>query len=191
LDGDFNADYLRRLSLGDPETERNFCSYFGDLLQIRLGSQFKDTNWVDDVRQETLFRVLRTVRANPSKIHRPESLGSYVLSVSRNIVLERFKSEGKYTSSEEEALERADPSMDQEGDMITAERQVLVRRLLEEMPGRDRLLLTEVFMEERDKDEICRTYAVDRGYLRVLVFRARQRFRDLMEKRIFEKVAED
>jgi len=53
----------------------------------------------------------------------------------------------------------------------------IVRRVLDELPERDRRLLREVFFEERDKDEVCRTFGVDRNYLRVLLHRAKQSFR--------------
>ena len=35
-----------------------------------------------------------------------------------------------------------------------------------------------LFFEERDKDEICRELNVDRNYLRVLLHRAKSKFRD-------------
>jgi RNA polymerase sigma-70 factor (ECF subfamily) len=35
-----------------------------------------------------------------------------------------------------------------------------------------------LFFEERDKDDICRTLNVDRNYLRVLLHRAKAKFRD-------------
>ena len=36
---------------------------------------------------------------------------------------------------------------------------------------------SRLFVEERDKDDICRSLQIDRGYLRVLLHRAKQRFR--------------
>ena len=42
LDGpNFNEDYLRRLIEGDQETERQFTSYFSDLLRIKLRSRLR------------------------------------------------------------------------------------------------------------------------------------------------------
>jgi RNA polymerase sigma-70 factor (ECF subfamily) len=52
-----------------------------------------------------------------------------------------------------------------------------VRETLDELPERDRRVLREVFLEERDKDAVCRDFNVDREYLRVLVLRAKERFR--------------
>jgi RNA polymerase sigma-70 factor (ECF subfamily) len=39
--------------------------------------------------------------------------------------------------------------------------------------------LREIFLEEKDKDEVCRDFGVDRDYLRVLLHRAKQSFKSL------------
>ena len=57
-----------------------------------------------------------------------------------------------------------------------------IREILEAMPERDRRLLREIFLEERDKDEVCRDFGVDRDYLRVLLHRAKQSFKSLYVK---------
>jgi len=57
-----------------------------------------------------------------------------------------------------------------------------VREILEEMPERDRRLLREIFLEERDKDQVCHDFGVDREYLRVLLHRAKQSFKALYLK---------
>jgi RNA polymerase sigma-70 factor (ECF subfamily) len=57
-----------------------------------------------------------------------------------------------------------------------------VRQILDEMPERDRELLRAIFLEEKEKDAVCHEFGVDRDYLRVLVHRAKDRFRALYEK---------
>jgi RNA polymerase sigma-70 factor (ECF subfamily) len=47
---------------------------------------------------------------------------------------------------------------------------------------KDRDLLTAIFLDERDKDEVCREFGVDRDYLRVLVYRAKSHFRQKCHK---------
>jgi RNA polymerase sigma-70 factor (ECF subfamily) len=46
------------------------------------------------------------------------------------------------------------------------------------MPEKDRKILSWLFFEERDKGEICANLRVDREYLRVLLHRAKARFRE-------------
>ena len=52
-----------------------------------------------------------------------------------------------------------------------------VREILLDLPVRDRSLLKAVFLDERDREEICREFGVDREYLRVLLHRAKQDFK--------------
>ena len=60
----FDAAYLQRLRDGDPETERHFCAYFGELILIKVRARPGWYALADDVRQETFLRVLRTLRSN-------------------------------------------------------------------------------------------------------------------------------
>ena len=62
--------------------------------------------------------------------------------------------------------------------MLANEQQVMVKAALEGLPEKDRELLRWLFYDERDKDEICRELNIDRGYLRVLLHRAKARFRE-------------
>ena len=39
-----------------------------------------------------------------------------------------------------------------------------------------------LFLEEKEKEEICREFHVERDYLRVLLYRAKEKFRGLYEK---------
>ena len=57
-----------------------------------------------------------------------------------------------------------------------------LREILDQLAERDRRLLRDVFLEERDKDEVCRDFGVDREYLRVLLHRAKQSFKSSYRK---------
>jgi len=85
----FDADYVRRLINSDPETERDFASYFGELLAIKLRSRLRAPEVIQDVTQETFLRVLKTLRE--SGIENPEALGSFVNSVCTNVLFEVYR----------------------------------------------------------------------------------------------------
>jgi RNA polymerase sigma-70 factor (ECF subfamily) len=59
-----------------------------------------------------------------------------------------------------------------------------VREILLDLEPRDRLLLKAVFLDERDRDEVCREFGVERDYLRVLLHRAKQEFKSEYVKRL-------
>jgi RNA polymerase sigma-70 factor, ECF subfamily len=57
------------------------------------------------------------------------------------------------------------------------------------MPVRDSSILKAVFLDERDREEICREIGVDREYLRVLLHRAKQDFKAEYLKSLGGKVS--
>jgi len=82
----------------------------------------------------------------------------------------------------EDAHQLADTRMNSEGSLVTRERKELVRDVMGELADKDQQILRAVFLEETDKSEICTRFQVDRDYLRVLVYRAKNRFRDALER---------
>ena len=72
---------------------------------------------------------------------------------------------------------------DPERELVTAENQNRVRSLVAELAPMDRRILKALYLEEREKDSVCREFGVTRGYLRVLLHRAKERFRQLTNAR--------
>ena len=58
----------------------------------------------------------------------------------------------------------------------------MVRSILEELPEKDRRILRAIFLEDADKCDVCQRFDVNRDYLRVLVHRAKIRFREALDK---------
>ena len=116
-------------------------------------------------------------------LRNPERLGAYVNAVCNNVLLETYRDHKRHGQPDEEAPEQADWRPDPESEFVTEERKRLVRDVLSELNAKDRELLTAAFLQERDKDEICKELGVDGDYLRVLLHRARGRFRQVLMKR--------
>jgi RNA polymerase sigma-70 factor (ECF subfamily) len=174
----FDGDYVARLIAEDPETERHFTAYFGDLLSLKLRSRLRSPELAEDARQETFVRVLVALKKKGS-LENPEGLGAFVNAVCNNVLLETYRSGGRTTPLEDEAAETTpadEPSV--ESRVLKFEERVKVRDAIAELPQKDKDLLRWLFFEDRDKDEICRELEIDRQYLRVLLHRAKQRFRE-------------
>lgn len=175
----FDEPYLERLRAGDFRTQEHFVSYFGELIQLKLRSRLRSPQAIEDVRQETFARVFAALREE-GKIRQPERLGSYVNSTCRNVLLEHYRSASRSTPLEDEDdQDFPDQRIDFIGAIAAKQMEKKVQQILDELPERDRRLLRAVFLEERDKDEVCRELGVDRDYLRVLLHRAKQAFKAL------------
>jgi len=174
---EFDRAYMERLIAGDPETERHFTRYFGDLLSLKLRSRLRSREQIDDAKQETFTRVLTSLKRKGG-VKAPEALGAFVNSVCNNVVFEMYRS-GARTLPLEEDFDAADERQPGADTAIGAgEDRARVRAALAALPQKERDLLTWLFFEGRDKDQICRDLAVDRDYLRVLLHRAKNRFRE-------------
>jgi RNA polymerase sigma-70 factor (ECF subfamily) len=171
----FDGDYIQRLVAEDPETERHFTEYFGDLLGLKLRSRLRSAALVEDARQETFLRVLAALKSGG--LASPGSLGAFVNSVCNNVLFETYRASARATSldDEEDEPETGEPSV--EWRVMKSEEQARVREAIADLPQKDRDLIRWLFFEERNKDDVCRELNVDREYLRVLFHRAKQRFR--------------
>jgi len=176
----FDESYLQRLRGGDFPTEQHFVDYFGQLLLIKLRSRLRSPQAADDIRQETFMRVLKAVRTG--SIRSAEGLGSFVNSICNNVLQEHYRSFDRAVPQDETSLDPPDTSIDLEGMLVAKETREHVRHALSMLSEKDRRLLRMLFFEERNKDEICVDFGVDRDYLRVLVYRAKQNFRMLYER---------
>jgi RNA polymerase sigma-70 factor (ECF subfamily) len=175
----FDESYVERLRAGDFRTQEHFVAYFSELIQLKLRSRLHSPQAIEDVRQETFVRVFAALRS----LRQPERLGAFVNSTCNNVLLEYYRSSSRSSSLEdEEEKDLPAISVDIVGAVAAKQMQQKVREILEELPEKDRRILREVFLEERDKDEVCRDFGVDRDYLRVLLHRAKLSFKSMYLK---------
>ena len=130
------------------------------------------------------MRVLVSLRQKRNLEH-PERLGAFVNAVCNNVLLEMGRT-ARRTVPLSDVADPDNPSAvtgeTPETTLVTAEQQARVRDTLDQLPERDRRLLRQVFLEEEDKDAVCKEFGVDREYLRVLLHRAKARFRQAYQQ---------
>ncbi len=180
----FDAGYIESLCAGDPGTEEHFVGYFTELLHLKLRSRLQSRQAIEDVRQETFARVLAVLRKEGS-LRQPERLGAFVNTVCNNVLLEHYRSSSRSQSIDEEGQpEPAATGIDVMDYVAAKQLRAKVHEILMNLPSREQELLKAVFLDERDRDEVCREFGVDREYLRVLLYRAKQEFKTEYVKRI-------
>jgi RNA polymerase sigma-70 factor (ECF subfamily) len=188
----FDSVYLEQLRAGDYRTQEHFVSYFSELIRLKLGKRLHSRPEIEDARQETFTRVLSALRRDDG-VRQPERLGAFVNSVCNNVLLEHYRSASQEApgAEEEAAANIPDPALSAVDIIANREIQRKVRHILDELPEKDRRLIKEVFLDERDKDEVCRDLGVDREYLRVLLHRAKKSFKSLYLKKMKERALQE
>lgn len=186
---EFDKEYVDRLRAGDAQTEGHFVAYFGQLLRVLLRARMLPPDRVEDLTQETFRRVLVALR-NEGAVRQPERFGAFVNSICKNVLHEDVRKDRRNEPLNDAHFEIPAKLPDAHAELVTRESREQVRKILDAMPRRDRDLLREIFFLEKDKDEICRERGVDREYLRVLLHRAKTRFRAEFEALTLPKRAQ-
>jgi RNA polymerase sigma-70 factor (ECF subfamily) len=174
---EFDAGYVANLRAGDLRTQEHFVAYFTELIHLKLRSRLQSPQAIEDVRQETFARVLGALRKEDALRH-PERLGAFVNTVCNNVLFEHYRASSRSQSLDEEGQPELPATDDVLGTVVSRQLKAKVREILLDIPERDRALLKAVFLDERDRDEVCRERGVDREYLRVLLHRAKQSFKN-------------
>lgn len=172
----FDDEYVRRLREGDRDTAEHYVHYFKLLLTARLRRRGTPGAEIPDVIQATHIRVFNELR-NGKGIRDGHAFGGWVLTVCTHVAQELERKRRETDELDENFRSENDDPLH---DVITNETKTRVRRALQSLAAkneRDAAILRDVFLNEGDKDEICRKYGIGRPYLRVLIHRALKAFR--------------
>ena len=156
-------------------------------LRALILQRVRDPEVAADILQDAAVTTLEKLRSGA--IAHPENLGGYLYRVALNHLRNHRRKDRSAVSSAEGLDELADG--DEEGDcerVGKAQWYVAVRELLEEMPAaRDRDILARFYLSDEDKGKICRELNLSQQHFNRVIFRARNRFREILERRGFWK----
>ena len=136
--------------------------------RYHLGSFCPD---LEDVVQEALARFLTACRDH--RIRNPKSLGAFLSGTCNHVISEYRR---RLWRESTEPLFRP-PTVRPEADWL--ELADSVSAALAELSDRDGLILRAFYLQEKDKDEICKSFGINDNQFRVTLFRAKERFRKI------------
>ncbi|HEV7668916.1 MAG TPA: RNA polymerase sigma factor [Thermoanaerobaculia bacterium] len=182
---DAMVDLVRRIGLGDPTAEADLVHRFARALRFLLSRLTRDGALAEDLYQETFRRVIEKVRGG--ELREPERLAGFVCGMARNLFLSSARSgtrRGKWYGDPEETEVAPDPAPGQLASLLARERATAVRRVLGELRNdRDREILSRYYITGDEKEEIRRDFGLSDLHFNRVLFRARQRYKELFERR--------
>jgi RNA polymerase sigma factor (sigma-70 family) len=177
----FDADYLRLLKEREPATEAHFVAYFTPRLQMKLRQRGFSSPTLEDVSQETFFRVLTAVQNG--SVLAAEKFGAYVSAVCDNVILEKYREFARNQHLDVDGMDIPDRSTNLEAAVLRREKKKIVAEVLADLSPKKRNLLRALIYEQLDRDQMCERFGVNGDYLRVLLFRAKEDFAALLKAR--------
>ncbi len=182
VEAQVSADLVLRIGKGEREAEQQMVARYSRGLLFLLRRKANDPELALDLAQDTFRIALEKLRV--SSIEEPGRLAAYLRGIALKLLVgQRRKDARRATSPDSEAIERVADHAVGPFDRVSAEQaQRAVRALLEELPvARDREILTRWYLKEEEKDYICERLGVDSLHFNRVLFRAKQRFRELVE----------
>ena len=175
------ADLARQIGQGVRAAEQTLAARYGPPLHFMLKQRTRDSELALDIRQDALRIVIEKLRAGT--LEQPERLGGYLRGVALKLCgAQKLKDSRRATTADSDAIAAvADAQADPAEHLSDEQLKRTVRALLAELSTpRDRDILTRVYLLEEDKDTVCTALGVDSLHFNRVLFRAKQRFRELL-----------
>jgi RNA polymerase sigma-70 factor, ECF subfamily len=167
---------------GDAAAETELFRRYSRGLLYMLRRMAGDPALADDLHQETFRVVIERLRERG--LEEPERLAGFLHRTAKNLFIGGYRKViRRKTEGEIDGLEAvADPGADPHQRAVREEESALVRRLIGELEtDRDRQILYRFYIAEEDKERICADLDLSSLHFNRVLFRARQRFKDLLE----------
>lgn len=176
------ADLVRRIRNGDQSAESSLVERYSDGLRYLLLRRVRDDERARDLLQDTLHIAINKLR--DVGLDNPERLAGYLRGIAIRVALNAGRRQQREPySMEVEAVEQIPDREPRQFDHVAQEQtKAAVHKLLRSMPvKRDREILTRFYVRDQDKDEICSALGLDSLHFNRVLFRAKKRFRKLLE----------
>jgi RNA polymerase sigma-70 factor, ECF subfamily len=168
----------------DPDPVSHLAAVYRDYpgLSALILRRVGDPEIAADILQDAAVTALEKLRSG--QITRPENMGGYLYRVAINH-LRNHRRKDRTALSGPAGLDElpdtdGDPDWDHVGRHQWAE---AARRILDELPvARDRELLLRFYLHDEEKQEICRELQLSEEHFNRVIFRARNRFRELLRQ---------
>jgi RNA polymerase sigma-70 factor (ECF subfamily) len=181
LEAQISTDFVKRIGLGDRRAEEELVRRYQRGLVYLLKRRTRDPQLALDLAQETFRIAIEKLRQSP--IEQVERVAAYLRGTALNLASADLRKHARRgTTADSDAIDAAADDAAGPFEHVSGEQvQRLVRRLLDELPvPRDREILVRTYLRDEDKSSICEGLGIDSAHYNRVLFRAKQRFRELL-----------
>jgi RNA polymerase sigma-70 factor (ECF subfamily) len=181
LEAQISAELVKRIAEGDRRAEEELVRRYQRGLIYLVRRRTRDPQLALDIAQDTFRIAIEKLRQSP--IDQVERLGAYLRGTALNLAsADVRKNVRRATTADSDAVDAAADHTAGPFDNVSKEQvQLIVRRLLAELPvQRDREVLIRTYLEDEDKSSICESLGIDSAHYNRVLFRAKQRLRELL-----------
>ena len=168
---------LISISKGDSKCFELLLNKYQNLVYGYAMKMLKNKSKAEDVTQETWLRVVK----NASQYKPTGSVKSWIMSITRNLVIDEYRASLKWVELADEqwnAIE--DPQEDLEKLFSGQERTDQLKVAFEQLPENQKVILSMVLIEELSQSEVSVKLNISVGAVKAVLFRARENLKKAM-----------
>jgi RNA polymerase sigma-70 factor (ECF subfamily) len=177
------AELAIRIAAGDRNAEEELVQRYSRGVSVLLRRATNDRALAEDLYQETFRICVDKIRRG--ELREPEKLSGFICNIARNLAVESFRRVSRMGRqvSLEAAESIADESSSHLSRLLEDEKAKIIRQVLDELPSaRDREVLYRFYVAEEDKERICQDLGLSSLHFNRVLYRARERYRELYRK---------
>lgn len=181
LEARLSTELVRRIGEGDRSAEEELVRRYQRGLVYLVRRRTGDSELALDIAQDTFRIALEKLRRGP--LEQVDRVAAYLRGTALNLVIAQGRTQARRaTTADSEAIEAVADEAAGPFDNVSSEQvQRIVRTLLGELAvPRDREILVRTYLKDEDKAAICEKLGIDSAHYNRVLFRAKQRFRELL-----------
>ncbi len=180
---EYSSELVSRIGTGDAAAETELVEQYATGVKLMLLKKTGCPQLSNDLCHETMIVILRKLRAGGLKDS--NKLPAYIQQTAAFICIDHYRKEKKYVTGTDGIISLQLPHYDKKGKYVDRQKVAyLVEELLDQLSvERDREMLRRFYLYEEDKAGICEDLDLTPAHFDRVLFRARQRVRELLRDR--------
>jgi RNA polymerase sigma-70 factor (ECF subfamily) len=177
------CDLACRITSGDSAAETELIEQYSAGVRLMLLKRTGKRQLSNDICQEVMIVTLKKLRAG--SLRKPESLPAFIRQTAVYLCIEHFRKEKRYVYQEDGIISLHAPHNDRKAQTIDNQQAgALLEELLDQLSvKRDREILRRFYLLDEDKADICRDLGLSPVHFDRVLYRAKQRMRELIKQR--------
>lgn len=177
-------DLVERIQRGETDGMEELYRLFSRGIRYYLVRQLGPQE-LDDKIHDTFVVVVQAIKRG--ELREPERLMGFVRTVVRRQVaahIDRAVQSRRERAEVDATIQVVDPQGNPEESAISRQRRDIIHRVLSQLSGRDREILTRFYLYEQSQEQICADMDLTDTQFRLLKSRAKARFGELGKKKL-------
>lgn len=174
------TDLVSRIHSGDRVAEAALVARYRPRLLAALARLVDDFSFAEDAANEALLITIGKLRATP--IDAPARLGGYVFGVAKNVIRNEQRKSSKESDFAPDLLDLvASTSPNQVELLEQRDISIVVKQVMDSISNdRYREVLVRFYLQQEDKEQVCKAMQLSRRDFTQVISRARNSFRKIM-----------